>query len=102
MFQLEDDIIAKQGFFESMKKYIEQVLSEEWLFLEFSQLGFIGQCLVLSIHSLMPCLFLTSSLSLFLFISCFICLLMLFVHLDQFFVVSRAVVNANEWSLFLQ
>ncbi|XP_016140655.1 alpha-1,3-mannosyl-glycoprotein 4-beta-N-acetylglucosaminyltransferase B-like [Sinocyclocheilus grahami] len=52
--QLEDDIVAKQGFFQSMKKYIEQVLSEEWLFLEFSQLGFIGQCLVLS------CLFLTS------------------------------------------
>ncbi|KAL1261827.1 hypothetical protein QQF64_007092 [Cirrhinus molitorella] len=41
--QLEDDIVAKQGFFESMKKYIEQVLSEEWLFLEFSQLGFIGK-----------------------------------------------------------
>ncbi|XP_067237801.1 alpha-1,3-mannosyl-glycoprotein 4-beta-N-acetylglucosaminyltransferase B-like isoform X2 [Chanodichthys erythropterus] len=41
--QLEDDIIAKQGFFESMKKYIEQVISEEWLFLEFSQLGFIGK-----------------------------------------------------------
>uniref|UniRef100_A0A673G941 Alpha-1,3-mannosyl-glycoprotein 4-beta-N-acetylglucosaminyltransferase B-like n=1 Tax=Sinocyclocheilus rhinocerous TaxID=307959 RepID=A0A673G941_9TELE len=41
--QLEDDIVAKQGFFQSMKKYIEQVLSEEWLFLEFSQLGFIGK-----------------------------------------------------------
>uniref|UniRef100_A0A671N0M2 Alpha-1,3-mannosyl-glycoprotein 4-beta-N-acetylglucosaminyltransferase B-like n=1 Tax=Sinocyclocheilus anshuiensis TaxID=1608454 RepID=A0A671N0M2_9TELE len=41
--QLEDDIIAKQGFFESMKKYIAYVLSEEWLFLEFSQLGFIGK-----------------------------------------------------------
>uniref|UniRef100_A0A8C2JA54 Zgc:154054 n=1 Tax=Cyprinus carpio TaxID=7962 RepID=A0A8C2JA54_CYPCA len=41
--QLEDDIVAKQGFFESMKKYIADVLSEEWLFLEFSQLGFIGK-----------------------------------------------------------
>uniref|UniRef100_A0A673IPR3 Alpha-1,3-mannosyl-glycoprotein 4-beta-N-acetylglucosaminyltransferase B-like n=1 Tax=Sinocyclocheilus rhinocerous TaxID=307959 RepID=A0A673IPR3_9TELE len=41
--QLEDDIIAKQGFFESMKKFIAYVLSEEWLFLEFSQLGFIGK-----------------------------------------------------------
>uniref|UniRef100_A0A8C1J5S5 Zgc:154054 n=1 Tax=Cyprinus carpio TaxID=7962 RepID=A0A8C1J5S5_CYPCA len=41
--QLEDDIVAKQGFFESMKTYIEQVLSEEWLFMEFSQLGFIGK-----------------------------------------------------------
>ncbi|XP_073676873.1 alpha-1,3-mannosyl-glycoprotein 4-beta-N-acetylglucosaminyltransferase B [Garra rufa] len=41
--QLEDDIVAKQGFFGSMKKHIEQVLSEEWLFLEFSQLGFIGK-----------------------------------------------------------
>uniref|UniRef100_A0A671RMX7 Alpha-1,3-mannosyl-glycoprotein 4-beta-N-acetylglucosaminyltransferase B-like n=1 Tax=Sinocyclocheilus anshuiensis TaxID=1608454 RepID=A0A671RMX7_9TELE len=41
--QLEDDIVAKQGFFQSMKKYIAQVLSEEWLFLEFSQLGFIGK-----------------------------------------------------------
>ncbi|XP_077103764.1 alpha-1,3-mannosyl-glycoprotein 4-beta-N-acetylglucosaminyltransferase B isoform X2 [Siphateles boraxobius] len=41
--QLEDDIVAKQGFFESIKRYIELVLSEEWLFLEFSQLGFIGK-----------------------------------------------------------
>lgn len=41
--QLEDDIVAKQGFFDSMKIYIDQVLSEEWLFLEFSQLGFIGK-----------------------------------------------------------
>jgi len=49
VFQLEDDIVAKQGFFESMKKYIELVLFEEWLFLEFSQLGFIGQCVVLCV-----------------------------------------------------
>lgn len=41
--QLEDDIVAKQGFFETMKTYTDNVLTEEWLYLEFSQLGFIGK-----------------------------------------------------------
>ncbi|XP_052006309.1 alpha-1,3-mannosyl-glycoprotein 4-beta-N-acetylglucosaminyltransferase B-like isoform X2 [Xyrauchen texanus] len=41
--QLEDDIVAKQGYFQSMKTYTKEVFYEEWLFLEFSQLGFIGK-----------------------------------------------------------
>ncbi|XP_065098858.1 alpha-1,3-mannosyl-glycoprotein 4-beta-N-acetylglucosaminyltransferase B [Paramisgurnus dabryanus] len=41
--QLEDDIVAKQGYSESMKAFVQQELSQEWLYLEFSQLGFIGK-----------------------------------------------------------
>ncbi|KAI7801702.1 hypothetical protein IRJ41_017591, partial [Triplophysa rosa] len=41
--QLEDDIIAKQGYLEYIKTFTQQVLSQEWLYLEFSQLGFIGK-----------------------------------------------------------
>ncbi|NXF85370.1 MGT4B acetylglucosaminyltransferase, partial [Eubucco bourcierii] len=40
--QLEDDIIAKPGYIESIKTFaFEQ--SQEWMILEFSQLGFIGK-----------------------------------------------------------
>ncbi|ESO10802.1 hypothetical protein HELRODRAFT_72364 [Helobdella robusta] len=41
--QLEDDIISKQGYFESIKSYANTHLSEKWLLLEFSHLGFIGK-----------------------------------------------------------
>ncbi|MCI4379656.1 hypothetical protein PGIGA_G00230750 [Pangasianodon gigas] len=41
--QLEDDIVAKSGYSESIKEYISNVDNEQWLFLEFSQLGFIGK-----------------------------------------------------------
>ncbi|XP_051513699.1 alpha-1,3-mannosyl-glycoprotein 4-beta-N-acetylglucosaminyltransferase B-like isoform X2 [Myxocyprinus asiaticus] len=41
--QLEDDIVAKQGYSESIKTYTGNVVAEEWLYLEFSQLGFIGK-----------------------------------------------------------
>ncbi|XP_030638641.1 alpha-1,3-mannosyl-glycoprotein 4-beta-N-acetylglucosaminyltransferase B [Chanos chanos] len=41
--QLEDDIVAKQGYSQTMKTYATGILSEEWLFLEFSKLGFIGK-----------------------------------------------------------
>ncbi|CAF91935.1 unnamed protein product, partial [Tetraodon nigroviridis] len=40
--QLEDDVIAKSGYFDEMKAFAIQEASKEWLFLEFSQLGFIG------------------------------------------------------------
>lgn len=44
-FQLEDDIIAKSDYYRSMKSFIAQKASQEWLYLEFSYLGFIGMAL---------------------------------------------------------
>ncbi|XP_028816029.1 alpha-1,3-mannosyl-glycoprotein 4-beta-N-acetylglucosaminyltransferase B isoform X2 [Denticeps clupeoides] len=41
--QLEDDIVARPGYSKVMKSFATSVLSNEWLFLEFSQLGFIGK-----------------------------------------------------------
>ncbi|XP_056346500.1 alpha-1,3-mannosyl-glycoprotein 4-beta-N-acetylglucosaminyltransferase-like protein MGAT4D isoform X2 [Oenanthe melanoleuca] len=40
--QLEDDIIAKPDFIESIKNFAAQQ-SQDWMVLEFSQLGFIGK-----------------------------------------------------------
>ncbi|KAM3613429.1 uncharacterized protein V6R79_025996 [Siganus canaliculatus] len=39
--QLEDDVVAKTSYYQDMKTFAVQ--SSEWLFLEFSQLGFIGK-----------------------------------------------------------
>ncbi|XP_063046590.1 alpha-1,3-mannosyl-glycoprotein 4-beta-N-acetylglucosaminyltransferase B-like isoform X1 [Engraulis encrasicolus] len=41
--QLEDDIVAKVGYTDAMKKFANGLSSEDWLYLEFSQLGFIGK-----------------------------------------------------------
>ncbi|XP_069487276.1 alpha-1,3-mannosyl-glycoprotein 4-beta-N-acetylglucosaminyltransferase-like protein MGAT4D isoform X2 [Ambystoma mexicanum] len=41
--QLEDDIIAKPQYFPSIKTFALQQTSDDWVFLEFSQLGFIGK-----------------------------------------------------------
>uniref|UniRef100_A0A8B9HEW3 Zgc:154054 n=1 Tax=Astyanax mexicanus TaxID=7994 RepID=A0A8B9HEW3_ASTMX len=41
--QLEDDIVAKSGYHETINKYVQEVVTEHWLYLEFSQLGFIGK-----------------------------------------------------------
>nr|XP_015817216.2 alpha-1,3-mannosyl-glycoprotein 4-beta-N-acetylglucosaminyltransferase A isoform X1 [Nothobranchius furzeri] len=41
--QLEDDIVAKAGYYSDMKTFTTQTASDEWLYLEFSQLGFIGK-----------------------------------------------------------
>ncbi|XP_030251273.1 alpha-1,3-mannosyl-glycoprotein 4-beta-N-acetylglucosaminyltransferase B isoform X1 [Sparus aurata] len=41
--QLEDDVIAKAGYYNDMKTFTTQEASKEWLFLEFSKLGFIGK-----------------------------------------------------------
>ncbi|XP_071060639.1 alpha-1,3-mannosyl-glycoprotein 4-beta-N-acetylglucosaminyltransferase B-like isoform X2 [Pseudochaenichthys georgianus] len=41
--QLEDDVVAKAGYFNNMKTFATLNDSEQWLFLEFSQLGFIGK-----------------------------------------------------------
>ncbi len=42
--QLEDDIVTKAGFMNSMKVFVEkQSNNSEWLIIEFSQLGFIGK-----------------------------------------------------------
>ncbi|NXC99883.1 MGT4B acetylglucosaminyltransferase, partial [Certhia familiaris] len=40
--QLEDDILAKPDFIESIKSFAAQQ-SQDWMVLEFSQLGFIGK-----------------------------------------------------------
>ncbi|KAM9741226.1 alpha-1,3-mannosyl-glycoprotein 4-beta-N-acetylglucosaminyltransferase B isoform 1-T1 [Menidia menidia] len=41
--QLEDDIIAKDGYYSDMKSFATQNTTKQWLYLEFSQLGFIGK-----------------------------------------------------------
>uniref|UniRef100_A0A3Q1G5D5 Alpha-1,3-mannosyl-glycoprotein 4-beta-N-acetylglucosaminyltransferase B n=1 Tax=Acanthochromis polyacanthus TaxID=80966 RepID=A0A3Q1G5D5_9TELE len=40
---LEDDIVARPNYFTTMKNFALQQPSEEWMILEFSQLGFIGK-----------------------------------------------------------
>lgn len=40
--QLEDDIVARPNYFTTMKNFALQQPLEEWMILEFSQLGFIG------------------------------------------------------------
>ncbi|XP_043530064.1 alpha-1,3-mannosyl-glycoprotein 4-beta-N-acetylglucosaminyltransferase B-like isoform X2 [Chiloscyllium plagiosum] len=41
--QLEDDIIATPNYLQTMMNFAEQQPSDDWLTLEFSQLGFIGK-----------------------------------------------------------
>ncbi|NWT42962.1 MGT4A acetylglucosaminyltransferase, partial [Chroicocephalus maculipennis] len=41
--QLEDDIVVKQNYFSTIKNFALQLASEDWMILEFSQLGFIGK-----------------------------------------------------------
>ncbi|XP_039607583.1 alpha-1,3-mannosyl-glycoprotein 4-beta-N-acetylglucosaminyltransferase B-like isoform X3 [Polypterus senegalus] len=41
--QLEDDIVARSGYYQSMKNFVLQQTSADWMVLEFSQLGFIGK-----------------------------------------------------------
>uniref|UniRef100_A0AAV2KA50 Alpha-1,3-mannosyl-glycoprotein 4-beta-N-acetylglucosaminyltransferase B n=1 Tax=Knipowitschia caucasica TaxID=637954 RepID=A0AAV2KA50_KNICA len=41
--ELEDDIVARPNYFTTMKNFALQQPSEEWMILEFSQLGFIGK-----------------------------------------------------------
>ncbi|XP_071313175.1 alpha-1,3-mannosyl-glycoprotein 4-beta-N-acetylglucosaminyltransferase B-like isoform X2 [Trachinotus anak] len=41
--QLEDDVVAKAGYYDDMKTFATQEASKPWLYLEFSQLGFIGK-----------------------------------------------------------
>lgn len=42
VFQLEDDVIAKNGYYNDMKAFTKQDANNQWLYVEFSQLGFIG------------------------------------------------------------
>uniref|UniRef100_K7GJS2 MGAT4 family member D n=1 Tax=Pelodiscus sinensis TaxID=13735 RepID=K7GJS2_PELSI len=41
--QLEDDIVAKPQYFQKIKTFALSKPSDEWIILEFSQLGFIGK-----------------------------------------------------------
>ncbi|XP_071128021.1 alpha-1,3-mannosyl-glycoprotein 4-beta-N-acetylglucosaminyltransferase B-like isoform X1 [Mytilus edulis] len=41
--QLEDDVLAKPGYFTIMKTFAEQQSQKDWILLEFSSLGFIGK-----------------------------------------------------------
>ena len=41
--QMEDDIVATQGYASTMKAFAFQQASNEWFMLEFSTLGFIGK-----------------------------------------------------------
>jgi len=49
--QLEDDIVARPNYFTTMKNFALQQPSEEWMILEFSQLGFIGEAAHLLTHT---------------------------------------------------
>lgn len=51
VLQLEDDIVAKPNYLSTMKNFALQQPSEEWMILEFSQLGFIGNILPCSPQS---------------------------------------------------
>ncbi|KAL3982610.1 N-Acetylglucosaminyltransferase-IV (GnT-IV) conserved region family protein [Acanthocheilonema viteae] len=41
--QLEDDVLAKAGFVSRIKEFIDRRITDDWLMLEFSSLGFIGK-----------------------------------------------------------
>jgi len=41
--QLEDDVQSKPGYFSAMKNFALNQKTDEWILLEFSQLGFIGK-----------------------------------------------------------
>ncbi|XP_058505244.1 alpha-1,3-mannosyl-glycoprotein 4-beta-N-acetylglucosaminyltransferase B-like [Solea solea] len=41
--QLEDDVVAKKGYYNAMKTFADQEASKPWIYLEFSHLGFIGK-----------------------------------------------------------
>ena len=41
--QLEDDVITKPGYLSTMKNFAINQKTDDWLLLEFSHLGFIGQ-----------------------------------------------------------
>ncbi|XP_052022393.1 alpha-1,3-mannosyl-glycoprotein 4-beta-N-acetylglucosaminyltransferase-like protein MGAT4D [Apodemus sylvaticus] len=41
--QLEDDIIAKKMYFTKMKDFVNNLTSKDWLYIEFSVIGFIGK-----------------------------------------------------------
>ena len=41
--QLEDDVVSKSGFFTIVKQFIQSQRRNEWMMIEFSQLGFIGK-----------------------------------------------------------
>ncbi|XP_026213471.1 glyco_transf_54 domain-containing protein [Anabas testudineus] len=41
--QLEDDVVAKAGYYNDMITFVTQQEPKPWLYLEFSQLGFIGK-----------------------------------------------------------
>ncbi|KAK3605562.1 hypothetical protein CHS0354_005867 [Potamilus streckersoni] len=40
--QLEDDVVASEGYYNAIKKYIAEQ-KDDWICLEFSELGFIGK-----------------------------------------------------------
>ncbi len=46
-FQLEDDIIAKKRYFTKITDFVHNITSNNWFYIEFSILGFIGK----------PCIF---------------------------------------------
>lgn len=71
LLQLEDDIVARPNYFTTMKNFALQQPLEEWMILEFSQLGFIGESLLFVPSSDLhgsgskpaPCLFLADMLN---------------------------------------
>lgn len=43
---MEDDIVANPGYSQTMKTYVRKLATDDWMFLEFSQLGFIGESML--------------------------------------------------------
>ena len=41
--QLEDDVVAKMGFYSLIKTFVQKQATRAWMMIEFTQLGFIGK-----------------------------------------------------------
>ena len=41
--QLEDDVVTKLGYLSTIKNFVVQQRTHDWILLEFSALGFIGK-----------------------------------------------------------
>lgn len=51
-FQLQDDIIAKKMYFKKITDFVRNITSNDWFYIEFSILGFIGKQLIYTVVKL--------------------------------------------------
>ena len=48
LYQLEDDVVTKPGYLSAIRSFALSQESNEWVLLEFSSLGFIGELITSS------------------------------------------------------